>query len=129
MGNNGDRRMRDMDIKDGSQRRYRPIKRPSAETDNSLVNMLDSIVKGLEGSLGKRTYLCGNPDCGTLIIFHTKEPRPIVCHRCGSEIDWEGEYITRIKICPKCNNEYDTNANYCQFHSPPVSLIEKVLER
>ena len=43
---------------------FKPIKRPSAETDNSLIKMLDSIVKGLEGSLGKRTYLCGNPDCG-----------------------------------------------------------------
>jgi predicted amidophosphoribosyltransferase len=91
--------------------------------------MLDSIVNGLEGSLGKRTYLCGNPDCGTLIIFHTKEPRPIVCLRCGSEIDWEGEYITTIRICPKCNKEYDVTANYCPFHSPPVSLIEKEIEK
>jgi len=81
--------------------------------------MLDPVVKALEGSLGKRTYLCGNPDCGTLIIFHTSGARPVICHRCGAEIDWEGEYVTRIKICPKCNNEYDTNPNYCQFHSPP----------
>ena len=94
-----------------------------------MVKVLESIVSGLEGSLGKRTYLCGNPDCGTLIIFHTNEPRPIVCHRCGSEIDWEGEYITTIRICPKCNKEYDTTANYCPFHSPPVSLIEKELEK
>ncbi len=71
--------------------------------------MLDPVVKALEGSLGKRTYLCGNPDCGTLIIFHTSGARPVICHRCGAEIDWEGEYVTRIKICPKCNNEYDTN--------------------
>lgn len=119
----------DPNIKDASIARYKAVKRPSAETDNPFFKMLDSIVSGLEGSLGKRSYLCGNPDCGTLIVFHTNEPRPIVCHRCGAEIDWEGEYITRIKICPKCNNEYDTNANYCQFHSPPVSLIEKVLER
>jgi hypothetical protein len=119
----------DTNIKDASVVRYKAVKRPSAETDNPFVKTLDSIVSGLEGSLGKRSYLCGNPDCGTLIVFHTNEPRPIVCHRCGAEIDWEGEYITRIKICPKCNNEYDTNANYCQFHSPPVSLIEKVLER
>jgi hypothetical protein len=127
--NNDDRRKKEGFTNDGIAKRYKPIKRPSAETDNSLVNMLDSIVKGLEGSLGKRTYLCGNPDCGTLIIFHTSGARPVVCHRCGAEIDWEGEYITRIKICPKCNNEYDTNANYCQFHLPPVSLIEKVQER
>ena len=88
-----------------------------------------TVVSGLEGSLGKRTYLCGNPDCGTLIIFHNNEPRPIVCHRCGAEIDWEGEFITTIRLCPKCNKEYDVSANYCPFHSPPVSLVEKGLEK
>ena len=118
----------DAKIKDGLGR-YKPIKRHSADIDNPLVKMLDSIVNGLEQSLGKRTYLCGNPDCGTLIIFHKNEQRPLVCHRCGSEIDWEGEYISRIKVCPKCNKEYDTNANYCPFHSPPVSLIEKEVEK
>ena len=117
------------DIKDKSVRRYKVLKRPSTDTDNPMVKVLESMVSGLEGSLGKRTYLCGNPDCGTLIIFHTREPRPIVCHRCGSEIDWEGEYITTIRICPKCNKEYDTTANYCPFHTPPVSLIEKELEK
>ena len=117
------------DVADTSSKRYKPVKRPSAETDNSLIKMWDSIVKGLEGSLGKRTYLCGNPDCGTLIMFHTSETRPVVCHRCGAEIDWEGEYITRISVCPKCNKEYDTNANFCQFHSPPVSLVHKELEK
>jgi hypothetical protein len=117
------------DNKDVPVKRYKALKRPSAETDNPMVKALDTMVSGLEGSLGKCTYLCGNPDCGTLIIFHTKEPRPIVCHRCGSEIDWEGEYITTIRICPKCNKEYDTTANYCTFHTPPVSLIEKEFEK
>ena len=125
---NSNSKPHDAKINDGFGR-YKPIKRPSADIDNPLVKMLDSIVNGLEQSLGKRTYLCGNPDCGTLIIFHKNEQRPLVCHRCGSEIDWEGEYISRIKICPKCNKEYDTNANYCPFHSPPVSLIEKEVEK
>ena len=117
------------DIKDASVKRFKVLKRPTTDTDNPMVKVLESIVSGLEGSLGKRSYLCGNPECGTLIIFHTNEPRPIVCHRCGSELDWEGEYITKIRICPKCNKEYDTTANYCPFHSPPVSLIEKELEK
>ena len=68
-----------IDVADPSSKRYKPVKRPTAETDNSLIKMWDSIVKGLEGSLGKRTYLCGNPDCGTLIMFHTSETRPVVC--------------------------------------------------
>jgi hypothetical protein len=109
--------------------RYKVTKRPAAITDNPMVKVLDSIVSGLEGSLGKRTYLCGNPGCGTLIIFHNNESRPIVCHRCGAEIDWEGEFITTIRQCPKCNKEYDVTANYCPFHSPPVSLVEKELEK
>ena len=116
-------------IRDSSSPRIKPLKRPSAEADNPLVKMLDSIVSGLEHSTGKRTYLCGNPDCGTLIIFHSNEPRPVICTRCGIEIDWEGEYISRIKVCPKCNKEYDITANYCQFHSPAISLMEKVIEK
>jgi predicted RNA-binding Zn-ribbon protein involved in translation (DUF1610 family) len=120
---------RNEEIRDSSMPRIKPLKRPSAETDNPLVKMLDSIISGLEHSTGKRTYLCGNPDCGTLIIFHSNEQRPVVCTRCGIEIDWEGEYITRIKVCPKCNKEYDITSNYCQFHSPTISLMEKVIEK
>lgn len=35
--------------------------------------------------MGKRTYLCGNPECGALIIFHNNDPRPVVCLKCGSD--------------------------------------------
>ena len=35
--------------------RYKVTKRPAAITDNPMVKVLDSIVSGLEGSLGKRT--------------------------------------------------------------------------
>jgi len=103
--------------KDSKLPSFKPTKRVSPETDNHLIKVLDAMVNGLEQSLGKRTYLCGNPDCGTLIIFHSNEPRPRVCIRCGSEINWEGEYITRIKVCPKCNKEYDTSALLCISHS------------
>lgn len=116
-------------LKDSSLSKFKPTKRPTIEGENPLLKILDSIVSGLEQSMGKRTYLCGNPDCGTLIIFHGSEPRPVVCLRCGSDIDWEGEYITRIKVCPTCNKEYDSIANYCQFHSPPISLTEKEIEK
>ena len=64
------------DIEDKSVRRYKVLKRPSTDTDNPVVKVLESIVSGLEGSLGKRTYLCGNPDCGTLIIFKLGNPDP-----------------------------------------------------
>ena len=35
--------------------RYKVTKRPAAIRDNPIVKVLDSIVSGLEGSLGKRT--------------------------------------------------------------------------
>jgi hypothetical protein len=105
--------------------RFKPSKRSSSDTDSYLSKMLE----GLEHSLGKHTYLCGNPTCGALIIFHSNEVRPIICIRCGNGIDWEGKYITRIKVCPKCNKEYDTSANYCGFHTPPISLIEREVEK
>jgi hypothetical protein len=126
---NNDNSKRNDEIKGSPLPKFKPIKRPFDETHNPLVKMLDTIVSGLEQTLGRHTYLCGNPECGTLIIFHSNDPRPVVCLRCGSEVDWEGEYISRIKVCPKCNMEYDSTANYCQSHLPPISLMEKVIEK
>ncbi len=121
--------MENSSIKNASTERYKPDKGPSAQIDNSFIKMLDSAVGRLEALLGKRRYLCGNPNCGTLIVFHTDELRPAVCHRCGSEIDWEGEYITRIMTCPKCNKQYSSDMNYCPFHAPAVQLIQKEVEK
>lgn len=123
--NNNNSKPADDTIKDSALPKFKPTKKSSHDTDDHLTNLLE----GLEHSLGKHTYLCGNPDCGALIIFHSNEVRPIVCSRCGSEIDWEGKYINRIKVCPKCNKEYDINANYCSFHTPPISLIESEVEK
>ena len=120
---------RDAEIKRQSNTRYKPVKRSSPESDKTVIKLLESLIGGVEQSLGKRTYLCGNPDCGTLIVFHSNEPRPLVCHKCGVEIDWEGEYITRIRICPKCNKEYESNSNFCSLHLPPERLIEKEVEK
>jgi hypothetical protein len=92
---------------------FKPIKRPSAETDNHLVNMLDFMLNGLEQSMDKRTYLCGNRDCGTLILFHSNG------YALGVGVRLTGKE-TRIKFCPKCEKEYDINANYCAYHTPLV---------
>jgi hypothetical protein len=59
------------DIKGASVKRFKVLKRPTTDTDNPMVKVLESIVSGLEGSMGKRSYLCGNPECGSLILFHT----------------------------------------------------------
>jgi hypothetical protein len=109
--------------------KFKPIKRSPVETDNPIIRGIDSLIIASEGYLGKRVYICGNPNCGTLIIFHKDAKRPILCKQCGEEIDWEGEYVRRIKICPKCNEEYEVNANYCSFHSPKIALQEKEIEK
>ena len=111
--------------KDPALPKFKPTKKSSHDTDDHLTNTLE----WLQHSLGKNTFLCGNPDCGALIIFHSNEKRPIVCIRCGSGINWEEKYITKIKVCPKCNKEYDTNANYCAFHTPLISLIVREVEK
>ncbi|HEY7109291.1 MAG TPA: hypothetical protein VH415_07690 [Nitrososphaeraceae archaeon] len=112
-------------VKDSGLPSFKPTKKSSPEAENSLIKMLDAFVN----ALGRHTYLCGNPNCGALIIYHKNESRPQVCIRCGSKIDWEGEYTTRIKVCPTCNREYDTSANYCAFHLPPIALIDKEKEK
>jgi hypothetical protein len=112
-------------IKDSGLPSFKPTKQSSSEAENPVIKMLDAFVS----ALGKHTYLCGNPNCGALIIYHRNESRPQVCIRCGSKIDWEGEYITRIKACPQCNRDYDCSANYCAYHIPPITLIEKEIEK
>lgn len=47
------------------------------------------------------------------------------CQMCGEGIDWEGEFIRRIKLCPKCKEEYYGNVKFCSFHYPREELIEK----
>ena len=69
--NNNNLKPTDYTLKDSSLPRFKPTRRSSPETENSLFKMLDSVVNALEQSLGKRTYLCGNPDCGALKIFHS----------------------------------------------------------
>ncbi|MGE5706461.1 MAG: hypothetical protein ACM3XP_07075 [Nitrososphaerales archaeon] len=44
---------------------------------------------------------------------------------CGEGIDWEGEFIRRIKLCTKCKEEYYGNVKFCSFHYPREELIEK----
>lgn len=75
---------------------------------------------------GCLTYSCGNPECGKAFKpFKSNAERPLVCLRCGEEIDWEGIATRKIKICPQCNREYSIDDNYCPYHIPKVELVEK----
>ena len=71
----------------------------------------------------ENAHMCDNPECGQLITFYANEQRPIVCARCGRDIQWENHPIELGS--PICNSEYDINSYYCPLHYPPVLLIEK----
>jgi predicted amidophosphoribosyltransferase len=71
------------------------------------------------------TYSCGNPDCNAAITFSSKSKRPLVCSKCGEEIDWVGIATKMIKICPECNQQFGIDERYCPYHLPKVALIEK----
>lgn len=75
---------------------------------------------------GRLVYSCGNPRCGYAFEpFRSIRDRPLVCRKCGEEIDWEGIATRRIKICPKCSHEYSLDDSYCPYHIPKVGLVEK----
>jgi hypothetical protein len=94
--------------------RYRPIK-PS----DSMIKMLRSIVTALQNA-----RICDNPEYGELITFYANEPCPLVCARCGRDIQWESQPMS-VGSCPVCSTEYNINTYNCSLHSPPVLLIEK----
>ena len=108
--------------------KYKPKKRSSVETDNPILKRLDIFNIASDAYFGKQVYVCGNPVCQGLIIFHKKGKRPVVCKQCGEEIDWEGEFIKRLKLCPVCNEEYEISDSFCYFHVPKVELKEREIE-
>lgn len=71
------------------------------------------------------TYKCGNPNCRAVITHSLRSKRPLVCSECGEEIDWGGNALKKVKICPQCNQHFSLNKNYCPYHVPKVALVEK----
>jgi len=110
-------------------KKFKPIKKFNQKSNKSSLIVLEKIIDFSEFFMGKKTYFCGNPDCGVLIQFQKKSTRPVVCQMCGEGIDWEGEFIRRIKLCPKCNEEYYGNVKFCSFHYPREELIEKEIPK
>jgi hypothetical protein len=108
--------------------KYKPKKKSSLDTDNPILKRLDVFNFASDAYFGKQVYICGNPACQGLIMFHKKGKRPVVCKQCGEEIDWEGEFIRRLKLCPVCNEEYEISDSFCYFHVPKVELKEREME-
>jgi len=71
-------------------------------------------------------YSCGNPQCNKPFEpLKSNTQRPLVCPRCGEEVDWTGIATRKIKTCPQCKREYSLSDNYCPNHIPRVALVEK----
>ena len=75
---------------------------------------------------GQRLFYCGG--CQEEIIVDKKDTKPVICKKCGEEIDWIDVYTKIIKVCPECDKKFDSSDNFCPFHLPKVELVEKRIE-
>lgn len=69
-------------------------------------------------------YGCGKPECTGAFALISKTERPLVCPKCGSEIDWTGIATKKVKRCPTCGKMGGQLDSYCKFHVPSVALKE-----
>jgi hypothetical protein len=99
------------------------LKQPSAVIITGILETALNLGTAYYG--GYVAYSCGNPKCNGTFILASRTRRPLVCPKCGEEIDWVGIATRKIKICPQCNSEYHLDDNYCPYHLPKVGLVEK----
>lgn len=115
--------------------KYKPtiwgITREVAKLRNDNLTAMSGILETI-GFLGNAyynrslIYSCGNPLCNqTFEPFTSHSDRPLVCPRCGEEVDWTGIGTRKAKVCPRCKHEYSLNDKYCPYHLPRVALEEK----
>lgn len=71
------------------------------------------------------TYGCGKPGCTGTFVLISKTERPIVCPKCGVEIDWTGIATKKVKRCPSCGRVGNDWDSFCKFHVPAIALSEK----
>ena len=76
--------------------------------------------KGIPFSWG-----CGNPNCDGTFTMVSHSSRPLVCPKCGQEIDWTGIATRKVKTCPVCGQQRNAWDTYCPYHVPPVELTER----
>jgi len=69
-------------------------------------------------------YSCGNPKCNGTFTITSMDSRPLVCQKCGAEIDWTGIATKKVKRCPKCKRVGNFDDVYCAHHMPAVALEE-----
>jgi hypothetical protein len=76
----------------------------------------------------QRRFQSSNPECGKETVINPKNTwLPPRCMYCRDEIDWEGIFVEKSKICLKCGVEgYTITANFCVFHeNEKIPLQEK----
>jgi len=113
--------------------KYKPTIFPLASAVAKMGSPGWAIVTGiLEGAVNvglaqqgvPPTYSCGKPSCGGSFSLVSKVNRPLVCPKCGSEIDWTGIATKKVKRCPKCHKIGSDFDKFCKFHVPAVALEE-----
>jgi len=67
---------------------------------------------------------CGNPNCSGTFSMISHTARPLVCPKCGAEIDWTGIATKKVKVCPKCGKKGNDWDAFCPDHVPAVALKE-----
>jgi len=70
------------------------------------------------------TYGCGKKGCTGAFVLISKTERPLVCPKCGSEIDWAGIATKKVKRCPKCGKVGSEWESFCKYHVPAIALKE-----
>lgn len=106
-----------------------PLTRSVAKTGSAGWTIITGIVEGaINVKLAEQgmypTYFCGKSGCDGSFNLVSKVNRPLVCPRCGSEIDWTGIATKKVKRCPDCQSVGSNYDTYCKFHFPAVSLQE-----
>jgi len=104
----------------------REVAKLQSPTLTALSGILETAFYLQNAYGGVLNYSCGNPKCGNAFVpFKSTAQRPLVCPKCGEEINWEGIATRKVKVCPQCKYEYSLSVNYCPYHVPKVALVEK----
>jgi len=105
--------------------KYRPLRHYKTRdlplaVFGALVDLTDNYLSGFT-----REYIyCGN--CGERLLIETNDRLPLVCRKCGEEIDWtEDPQKLGIKVCPQCNKQYEMEDYFCTDHVPKVALEKR----
>lgn len=114
--------------------KYKPTMFPATvaavKAENWGIALLAGVLETWMGATNFKAgaglvFSCGNPKCGGSFALVSGAKRPLVCPKCGQEIDWTGIATRKVKRCPECKRLGKSDDIYCSYHVPPVALREE----